>query len=118
MSIAAPEIEPSLWETTTESIPSILLVPFPFQSCKYYFDTCLLTFAGATPTAEGDISSDIAEMIEELTQPEVTKVSKISVEETPVSTNGATEGSSQLEDLRPSTPRLGNISEYLDIPAF
>ena len=51
-----------------------------------------LTFAEATATAKGDTSSNIAEMIEELTQPEGTKVPKINVEETPASVTGMMEG--------------------------
>ena len=77
-----------------------------------------LTFAGAIATAEGDTSSNIAKMIEELTQSEGTEVLKISVEETLVSTTGATGESSQLEDLPSPTYRLGNISKRLDISLF
>jgi len=76
------------------------------------------TFAGAITTAKGNTSSNIAAMIEELTQPEGTKVSNISVEDTPVSTSGAMGESSHLEDLPSPTPRLSNISKYLNIPAF
>ena len=54
----------------------------------------------------------IAEMIEELTQLEGTKVSKISVEETPSSASGVTGGSSHFKDLPSSTPRIGDISAF------
>ena len=57
-------------------------------------------------------------MIEELTQSEGTEVPKISIEDTLVSTSGATGGSSYLEDLPSPTPRIGNISKCLDIRIF
>ena len=52
----------------------------------------LSTFAGVIATVEGDTSSNIAKMIEELTQPDGTEVPKISIEETPVSTSVRWEG--------------------------
>ena len=51
-----------------------------------------MTFAEASTTIEGKTSSHIAEMIEELTQSEGTEVFEISIEKTPMSIIGATEG--------------------------
>jgi len=68
--------------------------------------------------AEGDTSSSIAEMTGELTESEGTKVSKISIEETPISTFGVTGGSFHFENLPYPTPRIGNISTCLDISIF
>ena len=76
------------------------------------------TFAEATSTTEGDTSSNITEIIEKLTQPEGTKVLKISVEDTLASTSGATGGCSHLKDFPSPTPQLVDISKCLDIPAF
>jgi len=43
MPITTLEMELPLWETAiAEGIPSIPLIPFLFQSCKYCFDTCLV----------------------------------------------------------------------------
>ena len=44
-----------------------------------------MTFAETVTTIEDDTSSNIVEMIVELTQPESSKISKISTEEIPMS---------------------------------
>ena len=89
MPITASETELPLGETATaEGINSIPLVFF--NHVNIVLTPIWLTFAQATATAEGDTSSNIAKMIEELTQPDGAEVPKISVEETLANTTGAT----------------------------
>ena len=72
----------------------------------------------ATTTNEGETSSNIAEMIEELTQPEGTEVLKISTEAVPLSTTSVPKESSQRTELPKDLPspssQPGKISK-LDI---
>jgi len=72
-----------------------------------------MTFAEAPATTEGETSSNIAEMIEDLNQPEGSKVPKISAEVVPENTAAVAEESSQpgdlSEDLSSPTPQPGQI---------
>jgi len=58
-----------------------------------------MTFVEVVTTAEGNTSSNIAEIIEKLTQPDGSKVSKINTEEIPMSIAAVARESSQLEDF-------------------
>ena len=80
-----------------------------------------MTFAKATATTEGKISSNITEIIEELTQPEGSEVPKVSAEAVPVNIATVVGESSQpgdlpgdlQEGLSSPIPRLGKIQELL-----
>ena len=107
-------MEPLLGEmATTEGILYIPLVPFLFDHANFVLIPVWMSFAEAAATTEGATSSNIAEMIEKLTQLESVEAPKISVEEVPASTTTVTEESSQprdfLEDLSSPTPQLGKI---------
>jgi len=58
-----------------------------------------MTFVEVVTTAEGNTSSNIAEIIEKLTQPDGSEVSKINTEEIPMSIAAVARESSQLEDF-------------------
>ena len=76
-----------------------------------------MTFAEVVTTTEGDTSSNITKMIEELTQPEGSEVPKISNEKIPASIVAVVGESSQPKnlsgDLPSLTPRLGKIPDLL-----
>ena len=76
-----------------------------------------MTFTKSVATIEGETSSHIAEMIEELTQPEDSEVPRISIEVIPVNLTVVAGESSLLGDLPGDLqeglssliPRLGKI---------
>ena len=74
------------------------------------------TFVEAAVTNEGETSSNITEMIKELTQPGISEVLKISNEGSLMSTTSVVGESSQSRDLPealPSlTPQLGKIPDF------
>ena len=73
-----------------------------------------------TATSEGETSSNIVEMIEELTQVEVTEDLKISTEVSSIRKTPVVEESSQPrelpEGLPPSSPQPGNIPAFDNLP--
>ena len=75
-----------------------------------------MTFAEAVATNEGKTSSNIAEMIEELTQLESSEVLKISTKVVPVSITSVAGKSSRPgdlpEDLPSPTPQPGKIPNF------
>ena len=75
-----------------------------------------MTIPEAAVTTEGETSSNIAEMIEELTRPEGSKVFKISTEAVPVNTTTVAGESSQPgdlpEDLPSPNPQPGKIPKF------
>ena len=82
----------------------------------YVLTPAWMTLAEAVAITEGEISSNIAEMTEELTQPESSKVLKSSAEAVPVGTTSVDGESSQskdlLEDLSSPTPQPDKIQEF------
>ena len=84
--VAALEIEPPLGEiATTEGIFSIPFITFLVKHINIVLTPAWMTFVEAATIIEGKTSLNITEMIEELTQPEGSEVSKISTEEIPTS---------------------------------
>ena len=63
-----------------------------------------MTFTEVVATNEGNTSSNIAEIIEKLTEPKGSKVPKISTEEIPTSITVAAGESSEPEDLPEDLP--------------
>ena len=117
MQAAFPEAElPTMEIATAEGFFSFLLVS-SYRKYRKHLDPLLeWPFAGATTAIEGETTSNIADMIEELTQPEGTEIPKISAEVAAVGTTSAAEESSQQGEspkgLPPMSPQLCKISAF------